>query len=388
MKNIQFVVKNRLLLINIVNNLGWTLILTLAWTCLAAFKIYRETVISADYIHTSLLSHLHSDSDTLNKHLDTENILLKKNTALHSPNTILLVNNEGEITGSTVKAWQGLNILNTIFGSGLFNNKKISQLKRCITSNLKCSDETFAGNHVTTESITAIRPLTSSHMGMTKSQGYLVILFNHADAKTELLFMSFLGFLGIGITTILISIPPLMYLTQTLCPFVYSSLQKDSLTQLNNRAVFTEEAIVSLETAELKQLDYVLAIIDIDNFKSINDNYGHAAGDTTLSEYSLIIDQTIRQSSDLAARFGGEEFSLLLKCNRQNATTILERLRLQIEIHNVRFDDNDISTTISIGAASTEECGYNLDYLLMKADAALYNAKNQGKNQVSWHENI
>ena len=388
MKNIQSIVKNRLLLINIVNNLGWTLILTLAWTCMAAFEIYRETVVSAEYIHTSLLSHLHSDPGTINKHLDAENIFLKKNTTLNNPNTILVVNNKGEITGSTVKAWQGLNILNTIFGSGLFNNKKISQLKRCITSNLKCSDETFAGNHVTTESITAIRPLTTSHMGMTNSQGYLVIIFNHADAKTELLFLSFLGFLGIGITTMLISIPPLMYLTQTLCPFVYASLQKDSLTQLNNRAVFTEEAIVSLETAELKQLDYVLAIMDIDNFKSINDNYGHAAGDTTLSEYSLIIDQTIRQSSDLAARFGGEEFSLLLKCNRQNATTILERLRLQIEIHNVRFDDNDISTTISIGAASTEECGYNLDYLLMKADTALYNAKNQGKNQVSWHENI
>ena len=180
--------------------------------------------------------------------------------------------------------------------------------------------------------------------------------------------------------------PPMIYLTKTLCPFVFTALQKDSLTKLNNRAIFTEQAIIYLESAELKQLDYVLAIIDIDNFKNINDNYGHAAGDTALSEYSLIIDQTIRQSSDLCARFGGEEFSLLLRCDRKSAATILERLRLQIEIHNVKFNESDISTTISIGAASTEECGYNIDYLLMKADTALYNAKREGKNQVFWHE--
>jgi len=61
-------------------------------------------------------------------------------------------------------------------------------------------------------------------------------------------------------------------------------------------------------------------------------------------------------------------------------------LRLQIEIHNVKFKNIDISTTISIGAASTEDCGYNIDYLLMKADAALYVAKNEGKNQVTWHK--
>ena len=387
MDNLQPTVKNRILLINLINNIGWTLALTLGWTLITAFEIYREAIFTADHLHIGLESHLHSDSEeTMNQHLlSTRDLLAKKDIQI-TPNTVLIINNEGKITGSTVKAWQGLNIFNSIFGSGLFNNKKISQLRRCISSDLKCAEDIYTGNHLSTESITAIRALDSSHMGMSHKIGYVVILFNHADTKTKLLLISVLGFFGIGIITTLISIPPVIYLTKTLCPFVFTALQKDSLTKLNNRAIFTEQAIIYLESAELKQLDYVLAIIDIDNFKSINDNYGHAAGDTALSEYSLIIDQTIRQSSDLCARFGGEEFSLLLRCNRKTAATILERLRLQIEIHNVNFNNADISTTISIGAASTEECGYNIDYLLMKADTALYNAKNEGKNQVCWHE--
>ena len=387
MDNIQPTVKNKILLLHLINNIGWTLILTLGWTLLAAFEIYREAIFTADHLSIGLESHLHSDNaNTLNQHLESNKELLIKNNTSMTPNTVLIINDEGKIMGSSVKAWQGLNIFNPIFGTGLFNNKRISQFKRCINSDLNCPEEIYTGNHLSTESITAIRTMDSLHMGMSHRYGYAIFLFNHTETKTELLLLSVLGFLGIGMITTLMSMPPIIYLTRTLCPFVFTALQKDSLTKLNNRAIFTEQAIIYLESAELKQLDYVLAIIDVDNFKSINDNFGHAAGDTALSEYSLIIDQTIRRSSDLCARFGGEEFSLLLRCNRTSAATILERLRLQIEIHNVEFNDSNISTTISIGAACTEECGYNIDYLLMKADTALYNAKREGKNQVCWHE--
>ena len=388
MDHVQRLVKRRILLVNVINNLGWTFVLTLGWTFFAAFEIYREAIFTADHIHAGIESHLHTDSKTVNQHLELNaNKLANKNIGVN-PNIILIIDKNGLITGSSVKAWQGLNVFNTLFGSGLFSNKMFSKLRRCTSSDLNCSEEIYTGNSLSTESITVIRPLYSLHMGMRKKVGYLVILYNHADTKTELLSISILGFFFIFIIVNLISIPPTLYLAKALCPFVFTALQKDSLTKMNNRAIFTEQAIIHLESAELKQLDYVLAIIDIDNFKIINDTYGHAAGDTALSEYSLIIDQTIRQSSDLCARFGGEEFSLLLKCNRTSAATMLERLRLQIEIHNVKFNEADISTTISIGAASTEQCGYNIDYLLMKADAALYNAKREGKNQVCWHEII
>ena len=387
MDNLRSSVKNRILLINLVNNLGWTLILTLAWTCLAAFEIYREAILTVDHLHVGLLSHLHSGNhDSINQHLVSSREAIAKKDIASPPNIMLIVNKNGTITGSTVTAWQGLNISNSIFANGLFNNKKFSILKKCIISNSKCQPDAFSGDFLSTDSLVSLRILNSSHMGIRKENGYLVILFNHADAGTELLSLSILGLISIGIITFLISAPPIIYLVKNICPYVFTSLQKDMLTNLYNRAIFTEQAIINLESAELKQIDYVLALIDIDNFKKINDSYGHAAGDTALSEYSLIMDQTIRQSSDLCARFGGEEFSLLLKCNRKSAVTILERLRLQIEIHNVKFKNMDISTTISIGAASTEDCGYNIDYLLMKADAALYAAKKEGKNQVSWHE--
>ena len=387
MDNLRSSVKNRILLINLVNNLGWTLILTLAWTCFAAFEVYREAVLTVDHLHVGLLSHLHSgDHDSINQHLVSSSETIANKEIASPPNIMLLINKNGTITGSTVTAWQGLNISNSIFASGLFNNKKFNLFKRCIISNSTCQPDAFSGDFLSIDSLTSLRILKSSHMGIGKDYGYLVILFNHADAWTEILSYSMLGLISIGILTFLISAPPIIFLVKNICPYAFTSLQKDSLTNLNNRAVFTEQAIVNLESAELRQIDYVLAIIDIDNFKKINDSYGHAAGDIVLSEFSLIMDQTIRQSSDLCARFGGEEFSLLLKCNRKSAATILERLRLQIEIHNVKFKNMDISTTISIGAASTEDCGYNIDYLLMKADAALYVAKNEGKNQVTWHE--
>ena len=130
MENIQPLVKSKILLVHLINNIGWTLILTLGWTFLAAFEIYREAIFTADHVYIGLASHLHSGkTNTLNQHLESNRDLLKKKDIKLTPNTILIVNEEGKITGSTVKAWQGLNIFNPIFGAGLFNNKKISQFK-------------------------------------------------------------------------------------------------------------------------------------------------------------------------------------------------------------------------------------------------------------------
>lgn len=391
MPNLQSISKSKVIRINLVNIIASSALITAAWTALSAFEIYRETLLTTYHIHSNLQSHIHSSAlGGLNDHLYGISKSLQRDGISTAPNVIFIINKSGKITGSSVKAWQGSNIMDTQFATGIFDNDKINMLRNCIANASECNSGLLESSPFSSSSIVFIRDLRLAHkdVGMKTETGYLMFVFNYSDAYSELTISVVVGFILISILVILISILPATYMIHKLLPFVYTSLQKDCLTGLSNRAIFTEQAIVNLEDAEISQESYVLAIMDIDDFKRINDTLGHQAGDITLTEYGLIIDQAIREDSDLSSRFGGEEFSLLVKCSRTAANTILERLRLQIEIHDIRFKDTNISTTVSIGAASTSECGYNLDYLIMKADDALYRAKSEGKNQIQWHDNV
>jgi diguanylate cyclase (GGDEF)-like protein len=88
------------------------------------------------------------------------------------------------------------------------------------------------------------------------------------------------------------------------------------------------------------------------------------------------------REDDYVCRFGGEEFALLLSVDQGSGRKVLERLRLQLEMSRVAYDGREIPVTVSIGAASTTECGYNLDYLYTSADRYLYVAKQSGRNRV------
>ncbi len=388
----QLIGRSRVIKINLINIAGCTALITGFWTALSAFEIYREAYLTTYHIHANLQSHLHSTAQAgLNEHLEGISKSLRRDGIATVPNAIFIINKSGKITGTSVKAWQNSNIIDTQFATGIFDNDKINMLRKCITNDSKCNSDLPESSNFSSGSVVFVRELRLAHkdmsMGMNAKNMYLMFIFNYSDAYSELIGSTAAGFVCISCLVTLISIVPATYTNHKLLPFIYTSLQKDSLTSLSNRAMFTEQAIINLEDAEINQETYVLAIMDIDDFKRINDTLGHQAGDITLTEYGLIIDQAIRKDSDLSSRFGGEEFSLLLKCSRTAANTILERLRLQIEIHDIRFKDTNISTTVSIGAASTSECGYNLDYLIMKADDALYRAKNEGKNQIQWHNN-
>ena len=392
MSKFQSIANKRVLTLHIINGLGWSALITAMWTILCAFEIYRETLLTTYHVHSNLQSHVHAEArEGLNAHLESISASLRRDGIGESPNSILIIDQSGEITGSSVKAWQNLNILDVQFGTGLFDNMQLSTLRRCIATGINCDSDKLEGQHFSNSSLVFGRELKFHQhhhdLGMKTSKNYLIFVFNYSDAYADLIGSAIIGFICITLLVTLISAVPLLYTTRNLLPFVYTSLQKDSLTGLSNRAMFTEQAIIKLEDAEINQTSYVLAILDVDNFKHINDTLGHKAGDLVLAEYGLIIDQAIRKDTDLSSRFGGEEFCLLLKCTRSSAATILERLRLQIEIHDVKLEHKSVSTTASIGAASSSECGYNIDYLVMKADDALYRAKNEGKNQIKWHDN-
>ncbi len=122
--------------------------------------------------------------------------------------------------------------------------------------------------------------------------------------------------------------------------------------------------------------------MDLDNFKSINDRFGHATGDRVLRLFADTCVAALR-STDLVGRFGGEEFAVLLAdANRDNAFIVAERIRHAFQASATVVDGKPVSGTISIGAAIIQDPEHNVATLLAQADEALYRAKGNGRNRV------
>jgi len=158
---------------------------------------------------------------------------------------------------------------------------------------------------------------------------------------------------------------------------------KDALTGLYNRRYLEEILPKILASAKRKKTKIGFLMIDIDYFKKVNDTYGHDAGDSVLKGVSNIVLNTIRES-DIAVRFGGEEFLVILTDlqNKEDLLKVAEKIRKIIE--NSKFTTNKaiIKKTVSIGAALYPEM-CNKEWECIKyADLALYNAKNNGRNKV------
>jgi diguanylate cyclase (GGDEF)-like protein len=156
----------------------------------------------------------------------------------------------------------------------------------------------------------------------------------------------------------------------------------DELTGLANRRAFFQRGEEEIKKAQRYHLPLSLIMLDIDKFKKINDTFSHAAGDQVL----CIVADKLRGNSrdvDLAARLGGEEFGILLpNTDGTGAARIAERIRQAIEESKHTVDEKNIQVTVSVGLTEYQNSFLNLDSLLRKADVALYQAKEQGRNQV------
>ena len=158
---------------------------------------------------------------------------------------------------------------------------------------------------------------------------------------------------------------------------------KDFLTGINNVRQFDNEFNSIANLTMRKQESLSLLYLDVDNFKKVNDTYGHPAGDIILKELAVIFTNTCR-SFDVVSRNGGEEFSiLLLDCPSEHAFRIAERVRKNVESHTFLISSEiSIRITISIGISTYPETTDKIDTLLEQADTALYAAKKSGKNKV------
>ncbi|MEF2175704.1 MAG: GGDEF domain-containing protein [Candidatus Absconditabacteria bacterium] len=166
----------------------------------------------------------------------------------------------------------------------------------------------------------------------------------------------------------------------TLLKLQHSEAEKhlDELTQVCNRKLFEKEKF------DLVGKGYVV-FLDIDNFKSINDTYGHQAGDDVLKAVASVIQYTIRDDIDKVYRYGGEEFIIFLNspvCDVEKACIAAERIRKNIEKVAIELNVNNqtvsLQVTVSIGLTAIKTC--NVDFHLHVADCAMYDAKKKGKN--------
>lgn len=156
----------------------------------------------------------------------------------------------------------------------------------------------------------------------------------------------------------------------------------DFLTGLNNRGHF--EVIARAELARCQRYVRPLSILmlDIDNFKAVNDRYGHDVGDRVLKAVAEIC-RAAKRDSDVASRIGGEEFAILLtETNEAAATEFAERLRVLVRDCPLRAAGEKISVTVSIGIASANLRTSGVESLMQGADHAMYDAKRQRRNKV------
>ncbi len=162
--------------------------------------------------------------------------------------------------------------------------------------------------------------------------------------------------------------------------------QTDKLTQLNNRGHW-EECLES-EFARYRRTGQATTLImfDIDHFKNVNDTYGHQAGDEVIRQTSKTLRRTIRKT-DVAGRYGGEEFGVILvDTPSANAMILAERLRKRIEALKIRYDDLVIEFKISIGIAELDKETKDYKEWLERSDKALYYSKENGRNQSTLYD--
>ena len=156
----------------------------------------------------------------------------------------------------------------------------------------------------------------------------------------------------------------------------------DSLTGLNNRRHIQKLAQIEFERAKRFKHPLTMMMMDVDDFKFVNDSFGHLVGDQVLIAIAERLAKIVR-SIDLLGRFGGDEFIILLvETDVDEANNVANRLNSHIALHPIETNRGQLAITLSIGVALLTEKITNLDEFISLADEALYAAKSAGKNQV------
>lgn len=163
---------------------------------------------------------------------------------------------------------------------------------------------------------------------------------------------------------------------------LFTFASTDSLTGMYNKRYILNEMENQIKIVKRSQRLFSIVMLDIDDFKVINDSYGHLAGDEYLKKISETIAHSLREQ-DTASRFGGEEFLILLpETMIDGAFKLAERIRQKIEKMELNFQGHSIRSTISAGVSQYDPDFSDAESFIRSADIALYRSKNEGKNRV------
>lgn len=162
------------------------------------------------------------------------------------------------------------------------------------------------------------------------------------------------------------------------------ALIRDSLTDAYNRRYIEERLLVDVYNATNEEHPISIILADIDRFKSVNDRYGHPAGDEVLREFVRISKRFIRSNTDWIARYGGDEFLIVLvNANESTTAAVAEKIRASVEKTVLKHNTSDIFFTVSFGAYTVHSKKMTCDQLIGQADKNLYIAKTSGRNKVA-----
>lgn len=158
----------------------------------------------------------------------------------------------------------------------------------------------------------------------------------------------------------------------------------DSLTGVKNRSAFDKRLLAESRISRRQETPIAVLMLDIDKFKSINDQFGHLAGDQALKIIAQTLQQNLKRPTDLVSRFGGEEFAIILpNTTADGALQVAETIRDAVTSIGLMWEGKPIPLTVSIGvSADIVASDQHSTTLLEQADKALYQAKNSGRNQV------
>jgi len=157
----------------------------------------------------------------------------------------------------------------------------------------------------------------------------------------------------------------------------------DPLTGLHNRRSLFELGKIEFSRANRMNRPICCMMLDLDNFKQINDNYGHPMGDQVLQEFATRCKRSVREI-DLVGRYGGEEFVVFLpETDLETAMQVAERLRASIEETPMKVASQELNITVSIGVSRKDENTLELETMIARADQALYIAKHKGRNRIA-----
>jgi diguanylate cyclase len=156
----------------------------------------------------------------------------------------------------------------------------------------------------------------------------------------------------------------------------------DFLTRLHNRRIFDLRLKEEISRTKRYGKPFVLIMLDIDNFKRVNDNHGHPVGDRVLQLIAQTMEAQVRMT-DFVARFGGEEFAILLpEANGKQGMAVADKIRLAVSGNPLKCGDSMVSVTISAGTTEIDPENDTMEILIDRADKALYRAKHMGRNRV------